>query len=56
MIHFFAQNDILIDLIGKRTIVRVTNMFEKAHYKQPICQGLIFRVLLEIETRVKCFV
>ena len=42
-------------LIGTRTIVRVTNMFENTHYKKPIFQELISRVLLEIETRDRVF-
>ena len=36
--------------------VRVTNMFEIAHYAKPILQELISRVLLEIETRGRVFV
>ena len=37
------------------TIVRVTNMCEKAHCKKEIFQELISRVLLEIETSGRVF-
>ena len=36
-------------------IVRVINMFQNAHYKKPIIQELISRVLLEIEARGQVF-
>ena len=41
-------------LIGTRTIVRITNMFQNSHYKKPIFQELISRVLLNIERGVEC--
>ena len=37
------------------SIVRVINMFQNAHYKKPIFQELISRVLLEIETKGQVF-
>ena len=37
------------------TIVHITNMFEKANYKKTDFSGLIFRVLLKIETRGQVF-
>ena len=41
--------------IGTRTTVRVTNMDENAHCKNPIFQEMISRVLFEIETRGRVF-
>ena len=38
-----------------RTTVRVTSMFEKAQYKEPMFQGLISRVLLDMETKGQVF-
>ena len=35
--------------MNKKT-VSVTSMFERAEYKKPICYGLMFQVLFDIET------
>ena len=51
----FYQCTAFINVSGTRTTVSVTNLFEKAEYKKPIFQGLISRVLLDIETRNQVF-
>ena len=48
--NYTCTYGVVFCFIGTRTVVRVTNMFEKAEYKKPILQGLIYRVLLYIET------
>ena len=42
-------------VIGTGTTVSVTNMFEKAEYNKPIFQGLISRVVFDVETRGQVF-
>ena len=46
--YFVSITALFFYVIGTGKTVIVTNMFEKAHYKNTIIQGLIFRVLLEI--------
>ena len=43
------------NVTGTRTIVSVTNMFQKAEYKKPIFQGLKSKVIFDIETKRRVF-
>ena len=51
----FYHGAVFFNVIGTRTTVSVTNMFDKVEYKKPIFQGLISQVLFDIETRGQVF-